>query len=227
MNKYFYPIFKLPTFYERDYVKEELPLWVKWWLLGKAGRKLSEILTGSEFTLLHTLNRKFKILQIKGNTEQEQLSGKNLLDGANPTGANFATATMIGNIIKVSSTATNTTPIVMYEINNVQQGDTYRINAIIKNSNGQIVLQTKQNDSWTTYTILSYNNGTSISGYSYVIGTNVEAIRYLLYADKSTPTGASKSNYENVIVTKNNSDMTYEPYCRTEYLAPTQTFHNQ
>lgn len=168
---------------------------------------------GTDITLENTSENKFVEFGLEGRTEQESLSGKNLLDGANPTKNNSAIVSMTNNTIKVSSTAINTTPSVIYEIDNVQQGDTYRINAIIKNSNGQIVLQTKQDDTWTTYVILPYINGTSITSYSYVIGTNVEAIRYLLYADKSIPTGASESNYENVIVTKNNADMTYEPYC--------------
>lgn len=81
MQKYFYPIFKLPDFYIRDYQKQELPLWVKWWLLGKAGRKLSEILTGSEFTLLNTVSRKFKIFELSGRTEQDTSKIVYICDG--------------------------------------------------------------------------------------------------------------------------------------------------
>lgn len=97
MQKYFYPIFKLPDYYIRDYQKQELPLWVKWWLLGKAGRKLSEILTGSEFTLLNTVSRKFKIFELSGRTEQEQLEGKNLIAPSYLINGTFITGDVIRN----------------------------------------------------------------------------------------------------------------------------------
>lgn len=151
-------------------------------------------------------------IDLKGQTEQDTLTGKNLLDGANPTSTNLATATMTDNTIKVSSTATNTTPYVRYEINNVTEGELYRLNAIIKNSIGRIVLQ-GYTSSWSTLTSKDYVDGTSITSLNYTIPEGTTAIRYLLYSNKAIPTEASESNYENVIVTKNNSDMSYEPYC--------------
>lgn len=167
--------------------------------------------TGTDITLNNTSENKFNELVVKGNTEQDSYTGKNLLDGANPTGTNLATATMTGNTIKVSSTATNTTPFVRYEFNNVTEGDTYRLKGIIKNSIGRFVLQ-GYTTSWSTLITKDYVDGTSISSINYQIPANVTAIRFLLYSSRSTPSGAVESNYENVIVTKNNTDMTYEPY---------------
>lgn len=70
MTKLLYPIYKLP---QRTYEKN-IPTWIKYWLYTKSFienvMELSEILTGSEFTLLNTVARKFKIFELGGRTEQ-------------------------------------------------------------------------------------------------------------------------------------------------------------
>lgn len=179
--------------------------------------------SGTNFSLNNTTKNKFIEFLLGGNTEQTHYDGRNIIDGTNPTSTNYATASMTENTIKVSSTATNTTPFVRYEFDNVAEGDVFRINSIIKNSNGRIVLQKNQNG-WATASMVDYSDGTSISSIVYTAEAGVTGIRYLLYANKSTPTGASESNYENVIATKNNSNMEYEQYVRSEYQALIQHF---
>lgn len=63
MSKFLYPIYKLKT---KSYIK--------WWLYyKKAGGSgvLSEILQGFSFNLENTLNRKFKLFEIEGNSVQD------------------------------------------------------------------------------------------------------------------------------------------------------------
>ena len=63
MSKFLYPIYKLKT---KSYIK--------WWLYHKkAGGSgiLSEILEGFSFNLADTLNRKFKLFEIEGNSTQD------------------------------------------------------------------------------------------------------------------------------------------------------------
>lgn len=63
MSKFLYPIYKLKT---KSYIK--------WWLYHKkAGGSgiLSEILQGFSFNLENTLNRKFKLFEIEGNSVQD------------------------------------------------------------------------------------------------------------------------------------------------------------
>jgi len=63
MSKFLYPIYKLKT---KSYIK--------WWLYHKkAGGSgvLSEILEGFSFNLENTLNRKFKLFEIEGNSVQD------------------------------------------------------------------------------------------------------------------------------------------------------------
>lgn len=83
MSNLRYPIFKLPEYYIRDYEKRELPRYIKWWLyqsyLRKFHQKLSDIITGSNFTLEDTVLRKFNIFEVQGNTSQKTLTGRNLL----------------------------------------------------------------------------------------------------------------------------------------------------
>lgn len=64
MQKYFYPIFKIPEYSREEYNKRILPRWIKWYLYNKNLRELSEILTGSSFTLQDSVRRKFAKFEI-------------------------------------------------------------------------------------------------------------------------------------------------------------------
>lgn len=62
MSKFLYPIYKL-----------NIESYKKWWLYHKkaGGGTLSEILEGFSFNLENTLNRKFKLFEIEGNSVQD------------------------------------------------------------------------------------------------------------------------------------------------------------
>lgn len=215
MQKYFYPIFKLPDFYVRDYQKQELPLWVKFWLLGKAGRELSEILTGSEFTLLHTIQRKFKLLQFNGNTEQTQLSGKNLFDvedwynTLHNLDSNAISKETINGIEYIKFSASNSS-IRNYKF---MQGKF--------KENTQYVILAKalryNNEVTSTGLRIAYTDGTSqeayisqTTEYNYVIISQAnKTINYinLCYAN----TGFAL--IRNIQLEEGSTETSYEPYC--------------
>lgn len=69
MSKFLYPIFKLPEYYICELEKREIPRYIKWWLYNnynkKHSQKLSEILTGSNFTLENTVARSFNIFEVQ------------------------------------------------------------------------------------------------------------------------------------------------------------------
>lgn len=149
-----------------------------------------------------------------GNATQTTYSGKNKVDGANPTDANFATASLSNNVITVSSTATDTIPYARWVIDNLSANDVVRYSGVIMDSNGQIVLQYDNNGTWTTISgsTRQYSDGTTPATYAWTNTGNTTKVRFLLYANKSIPTGSSSSRYQNAILTVNNSDLSYEPY---------------
>lgn len=68
MNKYLYPIYKL-----------KVKSWIKYWLFKKTSTKeeegvLSDILTGFTFNLINTVQRKFNIFNLYGNSVQKTTS---------------------------------------------------------------------------------------------------------------------------------------------------------
>ena len=194
MQKYFYPIFKLPDYYVRDYQKQELPLWVKWWLLGKAGRELSEILTGSEFTLLHTLNKKFKIFELKGQTSQVQLEGKNLV-----------------NISEVTSSSTS--PVTLQEFTNYELGKTYTFSAKLdfesSSTSGRVRMRITYNDETPTSYVGNYvvGGGIKTSDATITITDNIESIE-LQYQPNSV--GIKYFDFQ---LEESSTATSYEPYC--------------
>ena len=145
--------------------------------------------------------------------EQETTTGKNYLNPTDYTSGG-ADATFSNDIIRVYSTRTNTSPLVRYTYD-VQENDVVRLNGIIQSTQGRFVLQTSTDG--TNYTTVSnytrnYVDGTTISSIEYTVQSGVINVRFLLYSDKAIPSTDSESNYKNVIVTINNSNMTYEPY---------------
>lgn len=150
---------------------------------------------------------------VSGESTQETRSGKNILDANNPTGTNLATVGFNNNILTVSSTVTNTTPFARYEFP-ISYGDIVRLNAIILDTNGQIVTQVYNGTTWVSVGALikNYIDGSSISPITYESTEGYTAIRFLFYSNKEVPTAETSARYKNVIVTKNDSDMAYEPY---------------
>lgn len=169
--------------------------------------------TGTDITLNNTAKGRLLKNDLSGRTEQEQLKGKNLFDGASPTTTASASSSLDNNIITISSAVTTTIPYCSWEVP-VSEGDIVRLNAIIQNSNGRITKQTYDGSSWGGYNERNYIDGSSISSLEYTAVSGITKVRFNLYANNAVPSGAVSSNYKNVIVTKNNSDMTYEQYCR-------------
>ena len=157
---------------------------------------------------------KVQSAQLNGNATQTTYSGKNKIDGANPTDANFATASLSNNVITVSSTATDTLPYARWVIDNLSANDVVRYSGVIMDSNGQIVLQYDNNGTWVTISGSSrqYSDGTTAATYAWTNTLNTTKVRFLLYANKTIPTGNSSSRYKNTILTVNNSDLSYEPF---------------
>ena len=210
MQKLFYPIFKLPDFYVRDYQKQELPLWVKWWLLGKAGRELSEILTGSEFTLLNTVARKFKIFELGGRTEQEQLEGYNLLEVTNVyeqttlNGVTFKTNS--DGTITLNGTATNDMDVYFMDQSkaiNIEANQNYILSKKIINGTASRIMMSYYLGGFVTFT----SDTQSISA-----SENDRNIRYVrIFVNNGDV-------FNNVTVglmlLKGSTDKNWQPYCR-------------
>lgn len=70
MQKFFYPIFKLPEEYTKDFEKRELPRWIKYYLYKKSTREVSNILQGNNFILQNTIKKNFKKFIDGGNSVQ-------------------------------------------------------------------------------------------------------------------------------------------------------------
>lgn len=182
--------------------------------------------SGTSITLNNTEYAPMK-LEYGGNTSQDSTTGKNLIDIDNPTSLGNATISVSGNTLTVSSTVTTSLPYAEYVIANINVGDIIRINGIIKGSSGRIALQ-YYDTSWHQVRVIDYTDGTSvgsITNYTIVSGTTM--IRVLIYSSKTIQTGNSQCSYENVIVTKNNDNMTYEPYTNGPSPNPSypQTIH--
>ena len=140
MLKFLYPIYKLKT---KSYIK--------WWLYHKkAGGSgiLSEILEGFSFNLANTLNRKFNLFEIEGNSVQdgspspdnevpiysagdngtinEKIQNKNLLNVPNQTVGDFGLSLKVeDNNYTVSGTNTGSTLAMILNANLKLKAGTY------------------------------------------------------------------------------------------------------
>lgn len=85
MSKILYPIFNLPN--ENDAENEAIPTWIKWWMINNYKKRswvLSEIITGNPLLLENSVETKFYLPPLpRGNSEQVQYSGKQLLPFTN------------------------------------------------------------------------------------------------------------------------------------------------
>lgn len=171
--------------------------------------------SGSDITLSDSARYYFKKIVPGGKSEQETTDGRQLFDGNNPSGVNMATSKLENDILTISSESTETIPFVrFFENYEVSPNDIIRLNVIILDANGQIVVQEYINSQWLTISSLTRNyiDGKTISEISRTISENATAIRFLFYSNNSKPTQSTSSRYKNIIVTKNNSNMEYERY---------------
>ena len=168
--------------------------------------------TGSNIVLEGTSKNKFKKFEVGGDTEQTQYSGKNILYGENPSSSNGgAVATVTGNILTISATTTNTVPFVIYNYSDIEENDVIRIKGSIKNSNGRITLR-KHGESWVNVSVKNYTDGETASKIEYTVENGISEIAIYVYANNEIPFDNSQSIYENLIMTKNNENMDYEPF---------------
>ena len=169
MSKFLYPIYKL-----------NIESYKKWWLYHKkAGGSgiLSEILQGFSFNLENTLNRKFKLFEIEGNSVQD---GSPSPDNEVPiysAGDNenlFDIGTSIDDYyhnnvitelkekeIRIKVAASGLT--YSYRLQNFAEKKQYAISAKASNQYGRIFIRLRNNEdtAWLT------SNDVSIKGWSY------------------------------------------------------------
>lgn len=149
MSKFLYPIYKLKT---KSYIK--------WWLYHKkAGGSgiLSEILLGFSFNLENTLNRKFKLFEIEGNSVQDgspspdnevpiYSSGDNGSINEKIQNKNWFDVSKISQLIKNGTTTsngiTNIDNVITINKTNGQHGS-YAMNYLMPIKSGQITVSFK------------------------------------------------------------------------------------
>lgn len=160
-------------------------------------------------------------ISLKGKTEQYTTTGKQLFNGASQDGTGGgATSAFSNRTITVSSTTTSSIPYAIFNIaDNLLENDIVRVEGIVKQSNGRISLQAWNGSTWAVKRSIEYSDGSTVGSLSYTVPSGFSAVRLLVYANKEIPTGNSSSSYDNIIATKNNDNMTYEPYTRSDFQA--------
>lgn len=235
MSNLKYPIFKLPEYYIREFEKRELPRYIKWWLyqsyLRKHTQKLSDILTGSNFTLENTVARKFNIFEVQGNTEQEQLTGIQLFNKNGTEGYNnYATLTVLDTGVKATSSESGRgSSYVSIKIPNAESllgqtltlyakatpntNRTSRMAIAFINSSGVYVSQIARIDFSGTGTVTNVANFTVASEFP----TNATGIAILFYGNITSTTQGEYVDYTEVRLYKGTYSPSkipdYEPYC--------------
>ncbi len=96
MANFLYPIYKLPGENDEDLNVEEVPTWIKWWMINNNKKRswvLSEILTGNPLTLENSVETKFYLPPLpRGNTSQATSilpTGYSQLDYIESTGTQY------------------------------------------------------------------------------------------------------------------------------------------
>lgn len=153
---------------------------------------------GSDITLPNTSENKFVEFELEGRTEQEQLSGKNLLNVPSTFELNRFNEFLINleagsYIISLEKWATSGT-------------------------NGSSVF----NIDGTSYSLNNSNKSITVN-----LANDITRIYMYSYYDYNSSAGIT-ATFTNLMIRKASvTDASYEPYCRTEYLAPHQVFHNK
>ena len=210
MSKFLYPIYKLKT---KSYIK--------WWLYHKkAGGSgvLSEILEGFSFNLENTLNRKFKLFETEGNSEQVQYSGKNL---ANTKITNWSylgvsvTYDEATQILTINGTSTGNASLSFgnYNFSPISVSSGERLNLAVKyvsgsaisNDNGRILLA---DENYTLSMSIPLNGiNTDKSEYKNVnANLNYNTLQF------GYRTGDVYNNLKIKIMICKGTDISYEPY---------------
>ena len=159
---------------------------------------------GTDITLNNTSYNKME-LQIKGNTEQEQLTGKNLFDKDN---ANVLNNIFISGDSVLKSGNNNITIYIPCKGNT-----TYTIQKIADNVFRAGTTQTIPSEN---IIVDDYNNNPT--GTNITLTTSANA-KYIVVFIKNAESKKSLTELYNTLQIEEGSTATsYEPYCRTEYL---------
>lgn len=204
MSKFLYPIYKLKT---KSYIK--------WWLYHKkAGGSgiLSEILEGFSFNLENTLNRKFKLFEIEGNSEQETTTGKNRVDVTSGTTNIPSTLTLTQNADGTLALNGNTGGTLYYAIQNMKfanivNGNSYKLVTKVKSGTWNAGVIGMQFIDSNAQQIQSLQNSRS-SQESKVINGDVNEVRLYLSGTFS----ATNLVIEIMLVNANETDDTFEKF---------------
>ena len=189
--------FKLANFI---YPKNCLPLWIKNFLYKKNLIEPSEIQTGSSFSLENTIEKPFIKFDLKGNTYQEQLTGKNLLDYKTVEATPNTTVTLIENGFKVEGKYAGKVTITGLKINTDYYLSYIRENIIGSYKAVKIFAGTTQ----TTEIALILNPATFNTGEN-------TTINIWFYAASGSTT--NESNFTNIQLEEGSTATVYEPYC--------------
>lgn len=180
--------------------------------------------SGENVTLNGTAEARFKKLDVGGNTEQEQLSGKNLFNkNITPYDNAGGNVTILNTGVRLTSTrsSSSTYGFQLYKILDLSSyiGSTIRIkmnftasNSIIKpiyrigfcDEDGQNRNSMASSD--VSGTTISFNVS-SISGSSKYLAV------WLYITEQTALAVGDYIDYTDIIVTIDNADMIYEPYC--------------
>lgn len=203
MSNLIYPIYKLPEEFMQDYEKRELPRYMKYWLYLKSKIKKSIIKEGSSFDLNGTVNKKFIKLEIEGKTEQEQYSGKNLLNIADldETVQGLRFRGNDKNELIISGTYTGSTNYVSFNYKNINlPADAYTFTADSNNQPSGLNLRL-----WTRPTNLNLINGMN--------GTTSEVLTAFTFALIGISNNTNYNITYKIQLEKGSSKTSFEPYC--------------
>ena len=177
---------------------------------------------GSDITLPNTSENKFVEFGLEGRTEQEQLTGKNLINIPNGTLTRRGITTSRENGVLTISGTFNTGTEDLYFVTNTEisiPAGTYIVSIDESISNFGLIIAFRGN-SWTDATITP----------------NAKSVTVTFEEDKDTlaiypynvPAGSSLNlTIKPMVRLSSVTDGTWEPYCRTEYQAQTQSLHNK
>lgn len=177
---------------------------------------------GTDITLENTSENKFVEFGLEGRTEQESLSGKNL---ANYLESSIQVADLIRGTIQLTNNgfSYNITQNwgngmgVLIPID-LKLGETYYFKCDLTNGTKVLNYRLQQTTDNTSYQNIA-------NGSSFTCNDDFKFLR--IYIANETHSGVNSGSVSNIMINNGSTAENFEPYCRTEYQAQTQTFHNK
>ncbi len=176
--------------------KLKIKPWIKYWIYNKKEilqYKISEITSGTSFTLQNTIERVFALFKITGNTTQESTTGKNKSDGLFRQGG------------RTSNTITyeimSKTPIA------VESGETFIVSGTIPSTaKFRIYLASTSDDFFTQ---LQFVGGDNTSA---TITTTSSGYLRISVMNTDTSISITPSDVSNIQLEEGSTVTSYEPY---------------